>query len=82
MTEKITILKKYLDHVDIFLKQSSMELLERLDINGLVFNLKANTLSCKPVSNLFVRKLDSSFCLYVDYRDLNNLTIKNLYPLL
>ena len=30
---------------------------------------------------LFVRKPDNSFCLYVDYRGLNNLTIKNWYLL-
>ena len=30
---------------------------------------------------LFDRKLDGSLRLYVDYRGLNNLTIKNLYPL-
>ena len=30
---------------------------------------------------LFVGKLDGSFCLYVDYQGLNNLTIKNQYPL-
>ena len=30
---------------------------------------------------LFDKKLDSSFCLCIDYRGLNNLTIKNQYPL-
>ena len=30
---------------------------------------------------LFVRKPNGSFCLYVNYRGLNNLTIKNRYPL-
>ena len=30
---------------------------------------------------LFVRKPDSSLCLYVDYRGFNNLIIKNWYPL-
>ena len=30
---------------------------------------------------LFVRKKDGSFCLYIDYQGLNNLTIKNRYPL-
>ena len=30
---------------------------------------------------MFDRKLDGSFRLYVDYRDLNNLMIKNWYPL-
>ncbi len=30
---------------------------------------------------LFDKKLDGSLCLCVDYRGLNNLTIKNWYPL-
>ena len=30
---------------------------------------------------LFNKKPDSSFWLYVNYQDLNNLTIKNQYPL-
>ncbi len=30
---------------------------------------------------LFDKKPNGSFCLYVDYRGLNNLTIKNQYPL-
>ena len=30
---------------------------------------------------LFVCKPNSSFCLYVDYQKLNNLMIKNWYPL-
>lgn len=29
----------------------------------------------------FVKKLDQSLQLYVNYRDINNLTIKNCYPL-
>ena len=29
---------------------------------------------------LFDRKLNESFCFYVDYRGLNNLIIKNWYP--
>ncbi len=33
-------------------------------------------------SILFDKKPDSSLCLYVDYQSLNNLTIKNRYPLL
>ncbi|GKC76658.1 putative reverse transcriptase domain-containing protein, partial [Tanacetum coccineum] len=30
---------------------------------------------------LFVKKKDSSFCMCIDYRELNKLTIKNRYPL-
>ncbi|GJV04521.1 putative reverse transcriptase domain-containing protein [Tanacetum coccineum] len=31
---------------------------------------------------LFVKKKDGSFCICIDYRELNKLTIKNRYPLL
>jgi len=30
---------------------------------------------------LFVKKLNESFCLYVNYRDLNEITVKNNYSL-
>lgn len=39
----------------------------------------SNPLAKAPI--LFVKKPDSSFCLYVNYQDLNNSTIKNWYPL-
>nr|GEY41156.1 putative reverse transcriptase domain-containing protein [Tanacetum cinerariifolium] len=32
-------------------------------------------------SVLFVKKKDGSFCMYIDYRELNKLTIKNKYPI-
>ena len=45
--------------------------------NGFIWALKLSAVALI----LFVRKLDSSFCLCVDYQRLNNLTIKNQYPL-
>nr|GFC35410.1 putative reverse transcriptase domain-containing protein [Tanacetum cinerariifolium] len=33
-------------------------------------------------STLFVKKKDGSFRMRIDYRELNNLTVKNHYPLL
>ncbi|GKB81126.1 putative reverse transcriptase domain-containing protein [Tanacetum coccineum] len=30
---------------------------------------------------LFVKKKDRSFCMYIDYRELNKLTVKNRYPI-
>ncbi|GJW74282.1 hypothetical protein Tco_0133652 [Tanacetum coccineum] len=31
---------------------------------------------------LFMKKKDGSFCMYIDHRELNKLTVKNRYPLL
>ena len=31
---------------------------------------------------LFLKKKDGTQCLYIDYRELNKVTIKNKYPLL
>ena len=45
--------------------------------NGFIWPLK----SPASASILFVKKPNGSFCLYVDYRGLNNFTIKNWYPL-
>ena len=45
--------------------------------NGFIWTSKS--LAGAPI--LFVRKRDGSLCLCVDYQGLNNLTIKNRYPL-
>ena len=45
--------------------------------NGFIWVLK----SLASTSILFVRKPNSSFCLCINYQGLNNLTIKNQYPL-
>nr|GEW64314.1 putative reverse transcriptase domain-containing protein [Tanacetum cinerariifolium] len=42
-----------------------------------------NIISCtKEAPVLFVKKKDGSFCMCIDYRELNKLTVKNRYPLL
>ena len=46
--------------------------------NGFIHPSKS--LASSPI--LFNKKLNGSLWLYVDYRDLNNITIKNRYPLL
>ena len=46
--------------------------------NGFIWALKSS--AGAPI--LFVRKLNDSLCLCVDYQEFNNLTIKNWYPLL
>jgi hypothetical protein len=38
-------------------------------------------MSLAGVLVLFVKKLDGSLCVYVDYHSLNEITIKNCYPL-
>ena len=45
--------------------------------NGFIWTSK----SIAGALTLFVYKPDSSLCLWIDYRGLNNLTIKNWYPL-
>nr|GFA04897.1 hypothetical protein [Tanacetum cinerariifolium] len=43
------------------------------------FILPSSSLWGAPV--LFVKKKDGSFCMCIDYRELNKLTVKNRYPL-
>ncbi|GJV98407.1 putative reverse transcriptase domain-containing protein [Tanacetum coccineum] len=43
-------------------------------------DLLMTTTTTTPV--LFVKKKDGSFHMYIDHRELNNLTVKNRYPLL
>ena len=115
LTEKVMILDKYLDFVNIFLEEKVLVLPERIKLNEHAINLedskqplygpiyslglvKLETLktynetylktgfiwpskSPAGASILFDKKPDGSLCLYVDYRGLNNLTIKNRYPL-
>lgn len=45
--------------------------------NGFIRHSKSLT----GISIFFFQKLDGSFCLYVNYQDLNNLIIKNCYLL-
>lgn len=77
MTGKVIVLKECLDYPNVFSKKSDVESPKYLNINGLLINLKTNVLSCKPIIILFVRKPDGSLSLYVDYPNLNNLTIVN-----
>ena len=46
--------------------------------NGFIWPFKSFT----RVFILFDEKLDKSFCLYINYKSLNNITIKNSYLLL
>lgn len=72
------------------LSYSSIYSLRRRKLEILKTNIKtnlANSFICLSMSSIrvpifFVQKHDSSFCLYVNYSDLNNLTIKNRYFLL
>nr|GEY37862.1 hypothetical protein [Tanacetum cinerariifolium] len=57
--------------------QELSEKLQELQDNGFIW--PSHSPSGAPV--LFVKK-DSSFCICIDYRELNKLTIKNRYPLL
>lgn len=45
---------------------------------GFIWSFKSPT----DISILFNKKLNGSFCLYIDYWGLINLTIKNSYPVL
>ncbi len=115
LTEEVTILAKYLDYTDVFLKDSAAELLKQTDLNEHAIDLIESKqplyrfiYSLGPVelkilktyieTNLansfirpfkspaeapifFVKKPDGSLRLCVNYRELNNLMIKNRYSL-
>lgn len=44
-------------------------------------NFIRSSKSYRDIPIFFVSKLDRNLCLCVDYQDLNNLTIRNRYPL-
>lgn len=115
-SEKITILTKYSNYTDVFLKKLAADLFKQSDINQHALHLELDKqllyrpiYSLKPVeletfktyieiniANIFicpfkspagaliliVWKLNGNLYLYVDYRNLNNLTIKSRYLLL
>ncbi len=59
-----------------------LETLKAYIENNLVSNFIRPSKSPARALILFNKKLDGSLRLYVDYQSLNNLTIKNQYPLL
>ena len=64
----------------------SLDPIELETLKAYIKNILANSFirpskSIARVFILFDKKLNSSLRLYVDYRDLNNLTIKNRYSL-
>ena len=65
----------------------SLKPVELETLKGYIKNIQANGFirpfkSLTKASILFDKKPDSSLRLYVDYQDLNNLTMNNWYPLL
>lgn len=49
MAEKVTILKRYLDYANIFLKESTVELPKCFDINKYLINLELGQQFYPPV---------------------------------
>ena len=116
LSEKVTVLAKYADFINVFLKELDKILSEQTGINEHAIQLKedkqplygpiyslgpmefetfktyietnlangfiraSNSPTGIPI--LFVRKPNNSLQLCVDYQGLNNLTIKDWYPLL
>ena len=115
VAEKVKILTKYSDFLDVFLEEKALILSEVIELNQyaielqegqqtphrLIYSLslvERKTLKTYIKTNLangfiwssklpagafilFIGKLDSSLCLYVDYWGLCNLTIKKRYLL-
>ena len=115
LTEKVKILDKYSDFVNVFSKEKALVLPERIEFNEHTINLEDGKqppyeliYSLSPVELetlktyiethlktgfiwpfkspanvpiLFDKKPDGSLRLYMNYQGLNNLTIKNQYPL-
>ena len=65
----------------------SLRLVELKTLKTYIKSSLVNSFICPSKSPagaliLFDKKLDESFCFGINYRGLNNITIKNLYPLL
>jgi hypothetical protein len=59
-----------------------LEVLRKYCENKLHIDFLRYSQSLYSISILFIKKLDSILCLYIDYRDLNKITTKNRYSLL
>lgn len=71
----IKVPTEYSDYADVFSFDLAIELPKNIGINKHGIELM------KSASILFDKKPDGNFCLCIDYQGLNNLTIKNYYPL-
>ena len=94
LAKKVNISKQYADFLDVFSKKSVSVLSKYSKINEHAIEtfktyIETNLANkfIRPfkylvkVSIFFIWKPDGSLCLYVNYRNQNNLTIKNQYLL-
>ena len=63
------------------LRPVKLEMLKTYIKTNLANGFICSSISPARASILFDRKSNRSLCLYVDYWDLNNISIKNEYPL-